>query len=123
MTYISIGGTERPILFGMAALYTYEQRTGRKALSDFAALSSGPQEAADDPSLMFLVDLIFSGLAAGARKTGLAVDFIAEDVAEWVGNDLPLIERVMRLFVESFPDAKKKEAQPASAAKPKPKPR
>jgi len=109
MQYIKIGGRERPILFGMAALYHYEQRTGRKALSDFSKMSANPEDETEGISLLFLVDLIYSGLAAGARKEvpGSVLPFQPEDVAEWVGDDFALIEQVMTIFAESFPTTKK----------------
>lgn len=107
----------------MAALYHYEQRTGRKALADFARMAANPEDETEEVSLVFLVDLVYSGLMAGARKAvpGSTLFFQPEDVAEWIGDDFGLIVQVMNIFSESFPSAKKNETPtttlPATKAK------
>lgn len=111
--YIDLGGQERPVLFGFAALYQYEQRTGRNALNDFASM----QEAG---SISLLVDLLFAGLCAGVRSEGGKVDFAPEDVAEWIGTDFSIFEKVTTYFAASFPtpdsdEEKKKKPLKAKA--------
>jgi hypothetical protein len=97
--YFELGGVERPVLFGFAALYQYEQRTGRNALKDFAAMQGG------EASITLLVDLLYSGLCAGSRSDGEKIDFEPQDVAEWIGGDFGIFEKVAKAFTEAFPPA------------------
>lgn len=106
MTYIQLGGEERPILFGFAALYAYEQRTGRKALEDFAGLAAQGANVTESFSIKFLVDLVLSGLIAGCRKLRQPEDFNEIDVADWLGEDQSLIQQVLKIFTDSFPTSK-----------------
>lgn len=117
MTFLHIGGQERPILFGFAGLYAYEVRTGKKALEDFAALAAQGEGLADSFSIRFLVDLVLCGLQAAARKLHQPEDFNEYDVAEWLGNDTALIQQVLKVFTDSFPKPEKNALGPA---KPKP---
>lgn len=98
--YIELGGQMRPILFGWGGLYEYEQRTGRKALADFAQLSAGLENV----SVTVIVDLIYSGLIAGHRADKRNVDFDVHDVATWI-NGQDTVEQVMKLFADSFPQS------------------
>ncbi len=109
MTHIHIGGKDRPLLFGFGGLYAYEQRTGRKALDDFAKQAAAGENAPDNFSIVFLVDVIYCGLLAGCRAAKQPEDFTEYDVAEWIGTDTALIEKVLQIFVQSFPQAAKKK--------------
>lgn len=112
--FIQIGGRERPVRFGMAGLYEYEQRTGRKALTDFKALAGGLESV----SITLVVDLIFCGLACGARTESQNMDFTTYDVADWLAGDNDTLQKVMDLFAESFPqDGGKKTLNGSKAAK------
>lgn len=117
MTYLQIGGQERPILFGFAALYAYEQRTGRKALEDFAASAAQNELTPDAFSIVFLVDLVHAGLMAGCRKLRQPVDFDEVDVAEWLTDNQEAIAKAMQIFTESFPKAEKNAPGPALPVK------
>jgi hypothetical protein len=112
--YIFIGGQERPVRFGMAGLYEYEKRTGRKAIADFAALAQGLENV----SISLMVDLVHSGLVCGARAERAAVDFDEYTVADWLTGDNETLERVMAIFADSFPAADGKKKQPSVATKP-----
>lgn len=112
--YIELGGKTRPVRFGMAGLYEYEQRTGRKALADFAEMIG---QGLENMSVSRIVDLAFSGLCAGCRSENAAVDFTAYDVADWIGFDLATIERVMSAFAESLPQNEGKTNGAPKAAK------
>lgn len=94
--YLLIGGIERPVRFGFSALYQYEQRTGRNALLDFAAMQGG------QASVSLMVDLLFAGLCAGTRHEKQAVDYTQEDVADWIGNDTEVMQSAAVMFAESF---------------------
>jgi len=90
----------RPIRFGMAALYMYEQLTGRAAISDFASIT------AQDVKLSVIVDLVYSGLVCGYDKNKVQIDFDKYDVADWLGGNDGVIESVLEQFAESFPKSK-----------------
>lgn len=93
---VKIGGKNRPIRFDMAALYIYEEQTGRSALSDMATFASGA------PSVRVMVDLVHAGLVRGAayfRQTFEADKYL---VAEWLTNSQDILPEVMRMFEQSF---------------------
>lgn len=112
--FIEIGGRSRPVRFGFSGLYEYEKRTGRNAVTDFQSLSDGGNSV----SVTLMVDLVLCGLHAGYRSEKQNVDFTEYDVADWLGEDSSLIERVMACFVESFPqgEGNGKAGPPAKAA-------
>ena len=112
--YINLGGKDRPIRFGFAGLLEYEKRTGRKALADFAELSSGIQGV----SVTMIVDLLYAGLASGCRKEKVNVDFDDDDVADWITDDQSAVEKVMTAFADSFPQGGNATAEPTAAAAP-----
>lgn len=90
----------RPVKFGMAALYRYEEATGRSAISDFAKQIDGSY------SLLTVVDLVCAGLDCGYLSTGKqAAPYSKYDVADWL-TESDQIERIMSMFVESLPKAK-----------------
>jgi hypothetical protein len=103
--YIELGGVERPVRFGFAALYQYEQRTGRNALTDFAAMQGG------QASVSLMVDLLFSGLCAGTRYEKQEVKYTPEDVAEWIGNDMGVLQKAAEMFESSFEPAREGETE------------
>lgn len=97
--YINLGGVERPVRFGMSALWQYEQHTGRNALTDFAQMQGGLA------SVSMMIDLLFSGLCAGIRHEKKPIDFTPEDVADWIGNDMDVLQIAATLFAQSFEKA------------------
>lgn len=105
MEHILIGGIERPVRFGFSALWHYEQRTGRNALTDFAQMQDGAA------SVTLMIELLFSGLCAGTRHLKQAVDFTAEDVADWIGSDVDVLQIAATLFAQSFEKAEEGEVQ------------
>lgn len=111
--YIELGGKKRPVRFGMAGLYEYEQRTGRKALADFSQMAG---QGIENVSISIIVDLAFSGLCAGYRSESRPVDFTPYDVADWVGLDMGTIESLMTAFSESFPQTQEGKANGAPKA-------
>lgn len=108
--YISIGGVERPVRFGFSALWHYEKRTGRNALTDFAAMQGGTA------SVTLMIDLLFSGLCAGTVHEKGKVDYTAEDVADWIGSDVDVLQIAATLFAQSFEKAV--EGEPEKKPKP-----
>ena len=103
--YLNLGGVERPVRFGFSALWHYEQRTGRNALTDFAQMQSGLA------SVSLMIDLLYAGLCAGTRHEKQAVDFTAEDVADWIGNDVDALQIAATLFAQSFEKAGEGDGQ------------
>lgn len=98
-TFLNIGGKQRPIRYGMAALLYYEQTTGRNSLQDFARLQE--QQA----SITLMVDLLYCGLLNGHKHERMEVDFDQFTVAEWIGEDMSLMEQAMKAFAASFPNS------------------
>ncbi|MGI9159732.1 MAG: hypothetical protein ACR2K1_08270 [Saprospiraceae bacterium] len=93
---VKIGGKNRPIRFDMAALYIYEEQTGRSALSDMATFAQGA------PSVRVMVDLVHAGLIRGAsyfRQTFEADKYL---VAEWLTTSQDVLPEVMKMFEQSF---------------------
>ena len=104
---IEIGGHKRPVRFGWAGLLEYEQQTGRKALADFASLSGGIENV----SITVLVDFVYYGLTSGHKKAGVNVDFEKDDVADWIGQDQSVMEKVMEAFTKAFEQGKEGNAE------------
>lgn len=96
--YIEVGGKKRPVRFGWAGLLEYEQQTGRRALADFASFQNGIENI----SITIMVDLVYYGLCAGHRQSGVNVDFDKFDVADWIGKDQSVFVAVMEAFTDSF---------------------
>lgn len=103
--YIELGGVQRPVRFGFAALYQYEQRTGRNALTDFAAMQGG------QASVSLMVDLLYAGMCAGTRFEKQQVDYTQEDIAEWIGNDMGVLQKAAEMFAASFEPAREGETE------------
>ena len=110
--YIELGGVERPVRFGFSALYQYEQRTGRNALTDFAAMQGG------QASVSLMIDLLYAGLCAGTRHEKKAVDYTQEDVADWIGNDMDVLQIAATMFAASFEKEKAGEGEAQKKMKP-----
>ena len=110
--YISIGGVERPVRFGFSALWHYEKRTGRNALTDFAQMQDGKA------SITLMIDLLYSGLCAGTVHEKGKVDYTAEDVADWIGNDVDALQVAASMFAESFEKGKAVEGDTEKKMKP-----
>ncbi len=102
--FIELGEVRRPVRFGFEGLLAYEKKTGRKALSDFAAMSDDLTQV----SITMMVDLVWSGLYAGYHKEGIPPDFDDYAVASWLSDNPGAFETVMGVFAESFPSAEKK---------------
>jgi len=113
---IEIGGQLRPVRFGWAGLLEYEQQTGRKALADFAEFGT-----IGGISVTVMTDLVYYGLVCGHRSAKQEIEFSKHDVADWIGEQPEILERVMATFTKSFPEP---EAEGnARAGKPRVTPR
>lgn len=135
ITYIRIGGKQRPVCFGHQVAYDYEFNTGKNynallvKVSDMffqsAAAITGPDGAVDmeidevailmseerkqaitEFSVMPLTDLVYYGMLYAHRREGVEVDFEAADVAGWVFDDPQAMTDCLRLMMESLPQNK-----------------
>ena len=113
---IKIGGKMRPVRFSYAALYEYENHTGRNAISDFNQMQNG------GVSVVMSADLVFAGLSAGYRTTGKEIDFTALDVADWVFENPASMQKVMEIFADSFPKSDTAQEGGESEKKPETQP-
>lgn len=111
--YIEMGGEKRPVRFGFAGLYRYEQETGRNALADFAQF----QEGIEKVSVVRLMELVYAGLLAGYKSENKNVDFTLDDVADWVDDQV--LKQVFEAFALSFPpEGNGKTGKPKKTAAP-----
>lgn len=132
ITWIRIGGKQRPVCFGYQVAYDYEFNTGRNynellvRVSDMffqsAAAVTGPDGAVDMEidevaillseerrkavsqfSVVPLTDLVYYGMLYAHRREGIEADFEPSDVAEWVFSEQETMSACLRLMMESLP--------------------
>ena len=96
---VKIGGEERAVKFGFAALMQFTDATGYT----LAQLDS----IGDSLTLSQAIELIRAGLTQGARVEGEKFNATAEDVADWLDDSPGALEEVLAIFTESFTPAKK----------------
>ncbi len=94
---VKIGGKLRPVKFGMNALRIYSEKTN-STLADLMNISG--------MSITNMIMLVFVGLQEGARKEKQEFDFIIDDVSDWLDDDFGIVNEIMDIFVESFPNIK-----------------
>lgn len=111
---IHIGGEERPVSFGMAAMALFSQMTNI-SLQDMFAI-------AQNMRLDHILTLAFCGLKDGARKAKAPFPHTPEEVADWFEFDTVGMEKIadiMNIYVaqtmkEEIGTDKKKQANPES---------
>lgn len=116
MTYINIGGEERPIHFGNEVAYSFQIKTGKKYLAevndlltkDLAPIAAemGTDDAgvaAVQMDIVRLTDLAFGALSYAHRHEKKPVNFDAEDVAGWLLGDMNALSTVVALLIDSIP--------------------
>lgn len=147
ITYIRIGGKQRPVCFGHQVAYDYEFNTGRNynallmAVSEMmfqsAVAVAGNDGAADMEidevailmseerkkaitqfSVVPLTDLVYYGMLYAHRREGLEVTFEASEVAGWVFDDRETMTACLRLMMESLPQNKTDADAKKKTAKP-----
>lgn len=131
VNWIEIGGKERPVAFGYAVAYAYETQTGGNYNELIYTVAGEMEQAgrainnndlngvATAVHVKPLTDLVFFGLKYAHRKEGVAIDFEAEDVAEWLFSDQAAITACVTALFESLPQPKSEDAAQPSAAKKK----
>lgn len=132
ITWIRIGGKQRPVCFAYSVAYDYQANTGRnynellvqvsEMFFQSAAAVVGPDGAVDMEideaaillseerkkavskfSVVPLTDLVYYGMLYAHRREGIEVDFEAADVADWVFGDQETMNACLRLMMESLP--------------------
>jgi len=96
---VKIGGEERAVKFGFAALMQFTDATGYT----LAQLDS----IGDSLTLSQAIELIRAGLKQGARVEGEKFNATTEEVADWLDDSPGALEEVLAIFTESFTPAKK----------------
>ena len=96
---VLIGGAERPVKFGFAALMQFTDATSY-TLSDLDKIG-------ESLKLSEALELVRAGLTQGARVEGEKFTASLEDVADWLDDNPEALEKVLALFTDSFTPAKK----------------
>jgi len=96
---IKIGGEERPVKFGFAALMQFTDATGY-TLAQLDTLG-------DSLTLSQAIELVRAGLKQGARVEGEKFNATPEEVADWLDDSPGALEEVLEVFTNSFTPEKK----------------
>jgi len=96
---VKIGGEERPIKFGFAALMQFTDATGYK-LADLDKIG-------ESLSLSEALELVRAGLKQGARVEKESFNYELEDIADWLDDSPEALEQILAIFTESFTQEKK----------------
>lgn len=103
-----------PFYFGMAALASFLESEGMK-LADVATMG-------ENMPLSRAFRLMLCGFKDGARKERIEFNYTEEDMADWLDDDMSLLDTCVGLFAQSLsaPDTgngqkpgKKKPRQPS----------
>jgi hypothetical protein len=148
ITYIKIGGKNRPVAYGYQVAYDYEINTGRNyndlmvrvsemmfiaaqihqdvkpgdmEIEDAVALISDEKtrRAMGNFSVVPMTDATYYGMLYAHRREGVAVDFEASDVAGWLFSDRKAMSACMKLLVDSLPKQDEADDPAPSEAKKK----
>jgi len=96
---VKIGGEERPVKFGFAALMQFTDATGYK-LADLDKIG-------ESLSLSEALELVRAGLKQGARVEKESFNYELEDIADWLDDSPEALEQILAIFTESFTQEKK----------------
>lgn len=90
---IEVNGVKLPVRYGFNALRIFCDLTN-KNLSDLGELGNGitPTDA---------VMLVYAGLKDGSRKAKKPFDYTPDDIADFIDDDINLINRVLEVFEQS----------------------
>ena len=92
--HIHIGGEDRPVKFGFAALMNFTEMSGYK-LNELDKLG-------ESMTLTDAINLIYCGLKNGSRVEKNKFNFVIEDVADWLDESPAAMNDVLELFAASF---------------------
>ena len=96
---VKIGGEERPVKFGFAALMQFTDATGYK-LADLDKIG-------ESLSLSEALELVRAGLKQGARVEKESFNYELEDIADCLDDSPEALEQILAIFTESFTQEKK----------------
>jgi hypothetical protein len=95
---IEIGGRKRPVKYGWNTLVLLEERTGVNTLHP-RGIDNALFKA------VFQTAIVEIGLTEGCRVTDDKVDFIREDIGDWIDNEGILkVSEFVKLFRETITD-------------------
>lgn len=97
-----IAGKERPFLFCLNSLKEFSRLEDLTIDETFNSL--------DKLNLDQTVNLIYCCFKYGAKKEGLSVDFNADDVGDWLNDDLNKIGEITKLMISQMPKSKNQKA-------------
>ncbi len=96
---VNIGGEERAVKFGFAALMQFTDATGYK-LADLDKIG-------ESLTLSEALELVRAGLTQGARVEKESFKYSLEEIADWLDDSPNALEEVLAIFTESFTQEKK----------------
>lgn len=97
-----IGGKDRTFLFCLNSLKEFGKIEGLSIEQTFESL--------DKLSLDQTINLFYCCFKYGAKKEGLEVDFSADDVGDWLNDDLDKLGEIVELMKDQMPRSKNRKA-------------
>ena len=92
--YVEIGGEERPVKFGFAALMEFTEENGY-TMADLDNLG-------ENMKLKDALFLVWCGLKHGARVEKKPYSYSIEEVADWLDEQPEAMDKVLNVFSSSF---------------------
>jgi hypothetical protein len=92
--HVKIGGEERPVKYGFAALMEFTEANGY-TMADLDTLG-------DNMKLKDALFLVWCGLKHGSRVEKKPFSYTIEDVADWLDEKPAAMEEVLNVFSSSF---------------------
>lgn len=92
--HVNIGGEERAVKFGFAALMEFTEANGY-TMANLDTLG-------DNMKLKDALYLVWCGLKHGARVEKQPFSYTIEDVADWLDDRPEAMEEVLNVFSTSF---------------------
>ena len=99
--HVEIGGKERPVKYGFAALMEFTEENGY-TMADLDKLG-------ENMKLKDALFLVWCGLKHGARVEKQPYSYSIEDVADWLDETPEAMEKVLNVFSSSFSDSKEEK--------------
>ena len=99
---MNIGGKERSFRFCLNSIKEFSKIENLTVQETFNQM--------DKLNLDQMINLIFACFKYGERKEGKEVDFTADDVGDWLNDDMGKIAECMTLIGEQTPTSKNQKA-------------
>ena len=103
---VEIGGAVRPVSFGMNCLASFSKETG-----------IGFSDMVTEIPMYARLAIIYYALIDGARIEKKDFNHTQEEVGDWIGTDIDLLNKLIRMFIEDWVPESKNVVSPASKAK------